>query len=176
MASPIQWTCLNILWEIVKDKGAWHAAVHGVTKTWTWLTEQQYDRQNSGTARWKRWVGQGVGKGGGAFMLYLGEPLPPNLPMFTNLEALQTLSFWVFMEAWLIKSLATGNLTKFPAPLLSRKPGDGTKRFNPLITSSHCGFPWQPAPIFGDRGFPRTILNITKASLSLSLLRKFLAC
>ena len=24
---------LNKLWEIVKDRGAWHAAVHGVTKS-----------------------------------------------------------------------------------------------------------------------------------------------
>jgi len=26
---------LSKLWEIVKDRKAWHAAVHGVTKTWT---------------------------------------------------------------------------------------------------------------------------------------------
>ena len=26
---------LNKLWEMVKDRGAWHAAVHGVTKTRT---------------------------------------------------------------------------------------------------------------------------------------------
>ena len=24
---------LNKLWEMVKDRGAWHAAVHGVTKS-----------------------------------------------------------------------------------------------------------------------------------------------
>ena len=26
---------LNKLWEIVKDREAWHAAVHGVKKNWT---------------------------------------------------------------------------------------------------------------------------------------------
>ena len=26
---------LSKLWEIVKDRDAWHAAVHGVTKSWT---------------------------------------------------------------------------------------------------------------------------------------------
>ena len=26
---------LSKLWEIVEDRGAWHAAVHRVTKSWT---------------------------------------------------------------------------------------------------------------------------------------------
>ena len=26
---------LSKLWEIVKDREAWHVAVHGVTKSWT---------------------------------------------------------------------------------------------------------------------------------------------
>ena len=28
---------LSKLWEMVKDRKAWHAAVHGVTKSWTQL-------------------------------------------------------------------------------------------------------------------------------------------
>ena len=28
-------TNLTILWEILEDRGAWHAAVHGVTNSWT---------------------------------------------------------------------------------------------------------------------------------------------
>ena len=30
---------LSDLWEIVKDREAWHAAVHGVSKSQTWLSE-----------------------------------------------------------------------------------------------------------------------------------------
>ena len=29
---------LSKLQEIVKDREAWHAAVHGVGKSWTWLS------------------------------------------------------------------------------------------------------------------------------------------
>ena len=31
-------TSLNKLWEIVKDREAWRATVHGVTKSWTRLS------------------------------------------------------------------------------------------------------------------------------------------
>ena len=30
---------LSKLQEMVKDRGAWHAAVHGVTKNWTQLSD-----------------------------------------------------------------------------------------------------------------------------------------
>ena len=30
---------LSNVWEVVKDRGAWHAAVHGVTKSWTQLRD-----------------------------------------------------------------------------------------------------------------------------------------
>ena len=30
---------LSKLWGIVKDREAWHAAVHGVTKSWTRLSD-----------------------------------------------------------------------------------------------------------------------------------------
>ena len=39
MASPTQWTWVNKLHEMVKDREAWHAALHGVTKIQSWLSE-----------------------------------------------------------------------------------------------------------------------------------------
>ena len=40
---------LREFWELVMDREAWHAAIHGVAKTWTWLsdwTELNYHIQN----------------------------------------------------------------------------------------------------------------------------------
>ena len=30
---------LSNLWDMVKDRKVWHAAVHGVTKSWTLLSD-----------------------------------------------------------------------------------------------------------------------------------------
>ena len=47
---------LSKLWEIVKDREAWHAAIHGVTKSQTGLS--------NGTEQRALYVDEGVATGG----------------------------------------------------------------------------------------------------------------
>ena len=45
---------LSKLWEIVKDRGTWHAAIHGVAKSWTWLSDWTATNQpEEWQERWK---------------------------------------------------------------------------------------------------------------------------
>ena len=39
MASPTRWTCLSELQELVMDREAWRAVIHGVTKSQTRLSD-----------------------------------------------------------------------------------------------------------------------------------------
>ena len=38
---------LSKLWEIVKHREVWHAAIHGVTKSWTWLSDWTITTESS---------------------------------------------------------------------------------------------------------------------------------
>ena len=42
---------LSKLWELVMDREAWHVAVHGVTKRWTWLSDWT-DRSGKKNVPW----------------------------------------------------------------------------------------------------------------------------
>ena len=47
MASPMQWTWTWANWEMVNDRKAWHAVVHGVAKSWTWLGDWTTTKQDT---------------------------------------------------------------------------------------------------------------------------------
>ena len=40
IASPTQWTWVSELQEMVMDRETWCAAIHGVPKSWTWLSNR----------------------------------------------------------------------------------------------------------------------------------------
>ena len=43
---------LNKLQEIVKDRESWHAVVHGVAKSWTWLSDWTVTSLPNGGGQW----------------------------------------------------------------------------------------------------------------------------
>lgn len=95
-------------------------------------------RHNPGTVRWKRGLEQDLWEGR-ASTSSLGTSLSLHLHVFTNLEALRTLSLWVFMEAslyrhdlfshWPLVMYSTSS--PFPLP---RGEGGGTERSDRPIT------------------------------------------
>ena len=46
MASLTGWMCLNVLWELVMNREAWCAEIHGVTKTRTRLSDWTELKEN----------------------------------------------------------------------------------------------------------------------------------
>ena len=64
-----------------------------------YLLGYQFNKEgyNSRTARWKRHIRPGMGKGSGSSMPSASTQISQNLHVFSNPEALQTPLFWVFM-------------------------------------------------------------------------------
>ena len=50
---------LSELWQLVMDREAWRAAIHGVTKSWTWLSDWT---ELNWTSLYLRWVWEVKGK------------------------------------------------------------------------------------------------------------------
>ena len=114
------------------------------------------------TARWKRFVRQGMGKGCGVSMPSPGIPFSPHLQVFTSSEALQTLSFGGFLETsfhrhhWLSHWPSVTDSTSSPSPLPEGE-GVGPKgsASNHVVSSSGNQLP----PLGGSKSH---LINIKK--------------
>ena len=54
-------TSLSKFWEIVKDREAYHAAVHGVSKSQTWLNDLTTTCSIGGNVNWQSHYGKWYG-------------------------------------------------------------------------------------------------------------------
>ena len=55
---------LGKLLEMVRDRDAWHAVVHWVAKSQTWLSEQTTRKSACMSQTWRKWLGGQIGEAG----------------------------------------------------------------------------------------------------------------
>lgn len=124
----------------------------------------------SGRARWKTCIGQGMWKGHRAFLPSPRMPLSQHFHVFSNLEALQTLSFWNFMKAlW----LRHGWLNHWSLAIFSTSspsfPGGWDWKFQ---TSNHrVRSPGNHPPSLG--AFQKHLIKVAKETFVVLVTRKF---
>lgn len=107
-------------------------------------------RYNSGTARWKRFIGQGMGEGKRSFHVLSRCSILPKFPCIHQPRRYSNPVLYggFITNSWLIKSLASGDRFSIQALSLPLEVEVAveTESFNPLILA---WFSWQPVYFLG---------------------------
>ena len=101
-----------------------------------YLLDHQFltQRYNSGTSRWKRWIGQGPGKMGSFHALFGHTTLPPPLCVWSpgsSLNPILLAFLWRLHYIGMIGSLAIGYWSNLQLLSASQKSGDEMGKLQP---------------------------------------------